>query len=280
MKVAVLSGKGGTGKTLTAVNLTALCGRAVYVDCDAEAPNGELFFRAPVVKKLAVEVPLPQIDLQKCTNCRACTKFCRFNALVYTKNGIMLFAEQCHACGGCTLVCPVQAISEVTKKVGSIEIGRLGESSTITGKLKIGEPSSGPILKRINELLATSEAPVFIDCPPGADCSVMESVDAADFCLLVAEPTIFGLHNLQMVVQLLRVLKKPFAVLVNKAEAEKRLIDDYCQAEQIALVGHIPFSKELARINGNSELAITKTAYREIFTTIYHELERQVQANA
>lgn len=278
MKIAVLSGKGGTGKTMAAVNFAALLPASFYVDCDAEAPNGQLYFRMPLVEEETVEVAIPEIDAAKCSGCRACADFCRFNALICKGKQVMLFAEQCHSCGGCSIVCPTAAISEVGKKVGSIEYRRSGTKKVFVGKLKIGEASSGAILQRLAKIVEPLTQPVLIDCPPGADCSVMESVAPADFCLLMAEPTLFGLHNLQLVVTLLRKLQKPFAVIINKAVPKAGLLDRYCRQEKIAVLGKIPFSKELAQLNGDGKILVYEDErYARLFAKLWQNLERQAQ---
>jgi MinD superfamily P-loop ATPase len=209
MKIAVLSGKGGTGKTLVSVNLSIAAGRCAYVDCDVEEPNGRLFLNPadPVVSQVTVAVPA--IDPAKCLGCRICVQFCRFGALAFVNGKPLLNQTVCHACGGCQYLCPVKAIGEAPRPIGEIERGASGEIDVRTGVLHPGEVSGVPIIRELMAGLDGSEPLVILDCPPGAACSVMECVREADLCVLVAEPTRYGEDNLRMVDELCQTLGKP-----------------------------------------------------------------------
>lgn len=168
MRIAVLSGKGGTGKTLVAVNLAAL-GKSMYIDCDVEEPNGNLFFKAKAVLEEEVKVKIPQVNKDLCNGCRKCVDFCNFNALAYIKDNLIIFEEICHSCGGCTLLCPQKALKEREKPIGRIIKGNAGEISICSGFLNTGEASGVPIIKRLFfELDSAGPKQAFIDCPPGA----------------------------------------------------------------------------------------------------------------
>ncbi|MGE4354531.1 MAG: 4Fe-4S binding protein, partial [Oscillospiraceae bacterium] len=198
--VAVLSGKGGTGKTLVSVNLASAAGKAVYIDCDVEEPNGHLFFKPEVSSEEDVTVKIPVVDENRCSGCRKCVDFCKFNALAFIKNKPFLFEEVCHSCGGCALLCPEKAISEKETVIGKVRKGLSLGVAVATGIMNTGQASGIPIIKRLlSEIPSADAVPVFIDCPPGSACIVMESIKDADYCILVAEPTIFGVHNLSMV---------------------------------------------------------------------------------
>lgn len=205
MKIACLSGKGGAGKTLVAVNLAATAGNCTYIDCDVEEPNGRLFLKPENIWMDSVDSLLPDFDAGRCTGCRQCVDFCRFHALMYIKEKPMVFSEVCHSCGGCMLVCPEDAITEKPKPIGMLEVGSHGKIKVVTGILNPGEATGVPIIR---EALKLAEGMTIIDCPPGSACSVMESVMDADYCLLVAEPTAFGFHNFRMVHELVTLLKK------------------------------------------------------------------------
>lgn len=180
--IAVLSGKGGTGKTLVSVNLAASAEAAVYLDCDVEEPNGHLFFRPKITSEEPVSAMIPRIDYDQCNGCRTCVDFCKFNALALIKNKPLLFRDVCHSCGGCALFCPRKAIGEAAKSIGMIQSGLSGKVRVHTGCLNTGEASGIPIIKELLKKSAKETAlPVFIDCPPGSACSVMESIKYADY---------------------------------------------------------------------------------------------------
>jgi len=273
MKVAVLSGKGGSGKTLAAVNLAAVAGKATYVDCDVEEPNGHLFFKPVVNKVQIVDVKIPQIQHSLCDGCRKCVEFCRFNALAYIGEKVMVFDEVCHACGGCALVCPQNAITETERNIGQIQDGTAGDVRVLTGILNPGEAAGVPVIRKL--LKIPDEAPItFIDCPPGSACSVMESIQDADYCLLVAEPTIFGLHNVKMVHQLVTLFVKPHGMILNKCLEGENPSETYANNEQIPVLGKIPFNPHLGDLNARGKIAVYEDhEMNQLFTGILNRVK-------
>ena len=274
MKLAVLSGKGGAGKTLVAANLAAAAGRATYVDCDVEEPNGRLFFKPEGVTSQEVCTLLPQFDPDKCDGCRKCVDFCRFNALIFLKKKPRVFAEVCHSCGGCALVCPRNAVSETKRPVGVVEQGRHGDVNVVTGVLNLGEASGVPVIQAAMKTgIGLGEDFTVIDCPPGSACSVMECVDVCDFCLLVAEPTAFGFHNFKMVYELAALLKKPCAVVINKMDEPYGPLEDFCRERNLPVLLRIPFNKELAGLAAGGQLVSeADPAVHEMFRDLLHKL--------
>ena len=268
MKVAVLSGKGGAGKTLVACGLACAAGRAVYADCDVEEPNGRLFFKPENTVIRPVLRRMPAFDAQKCTGCRKCVERCRFNALVFVKGAPMLFGEVCHSCGVCAYVCPEGAVAEAGLEVGAVESGVRGGIRVVTGELKLGEATGVPVIAAALEE-AGDEGTVIIDCPPGSACPVMEAAREAGYCLLVTEPTAFGLHDLRLVVELMRVMGKPCGVVVNKAGAEYAPLEEYLAREGLPVLARIPYSERLAAIVSAGGLAYNEDAQaRELFTAL------------
>ncbi len=266
MRIAVLSGKGGAGKTLVAVNLAAACGRAVYVDCDVEEPNGHLFLQPQAVETTAVSVLLPQFDSAKCTGCRTCVNFCRFNALAFIKEQPLLFPEVCHSCGGCLALCPEQAVSEKAAPIGVIERGQARELTVLTGRMNPGNASGSPIIKALYRELDKEDALTIMDCPPGSACLVMESIQDADYGVLVAEPTIFGAHNLAMVYELMQVFQKPFGVVLNKCGSGENPSELFCKEHDLTILGRIPYDERLGRLNGDGQVAVwSDEGYRQQF---------------
>ena len=272
--IAVLSGKGGTGKTLVSVNLAAAAEAAVYLDCDVEEPNGNLFFKPEIMSQEAVFAKIPLIDLDRCNGCRACVDFCKFNALAFIKNKPVLFKDVCHSCGGCALFCPQRAISEEKKNVGKIQSGMSGQVRVHTGCLNTGEASGIPIIKQLlKKSAAETELPVFIDCPPGSACSVMESIQDADYCVLVAEPTVFGVHNLKMVCDLVDVFHKPHGVVLNKCLEQENPAEEFCKEHHVHLLGRIAFDSQLGTLNSNGKIAAREIeCYREWFSALLHTI--------
>ncbi len=279
MKIAVLSGKGGTGKTLVSVNLAAVAGRTQYIDCDVEEPNGHLFFQPQSLSEETVTVRLPVVNAERCSGCRTCVEFCKFNALAFLKNKPVLFDEVCHSCGGCVLLCPEQALSEIEKPIGVIQNGVSGEVQVRTGILHIGESSGVPIIHSLlQDGKVVQDMPTFIDCPPGSACIVMESIKDADFCVLVAEPTQFGVHNLQMVYELVRLFQKPHGVVLNKCQDGENPAEDFCVAHNIPILGKIPFDRTLGAQNAEAKIVVREQAqYRDLFGDLLDTIAKEVR---
>ncbi len=276
MKVAVLSGKGGTGKTFVSVNLAAAADRAVYVDCDVEEPNGRLFFKPVTPAKAPVYTPLPTFDAQKCTGCRTCVNFCRFNALAFTREKPVVFAGICHGCGGCKWVCPNGAVGEQKRRVGVVETGLSGHVRVVTGILNPGEPSGVPVVKAALKNVKPDPL-IVIDCPPGSSCSVMESVADADFCLLVAEPTVFGLHNLKMVAALVRLFRKPFGVVINKIWGSFEPLESFCEQNGIPILCRITYSVNLAQCCAKAQIAVFEDdGMKNLFSRLLDSIQKEL----
>ncbi len=266
MKIAVLSGKGGTGKTLVSVNLASVAGHSVYIDCDVEEPNGHLFFKPKNMKTENVSVWIPFVDEKLCNGCRKCVDFCKFNALAYIKDHLFVFDEICHSCGGCVLLCPQGALSEMPRKIGEIKKGSSDNVTVITGILNPGEASGVPIIKALLDIPEADSLYTFIDCPPGSACVVMESIKDADYCVLVAEPTIFGVHNLAMVYELVKLFDKPYGVVLNKCSEGLNPSEQFCLENKIKILGRIPFDNQLGSLNSDALIVSKKMKeYKNLF---------------
>lgn len=278
-KIAILSGKGGTGKTLVSVNLASVAEQSVYIDCDVEEPNGHLFFQPERTDVEDVTVKIPVINECLCSGCRNCVAFCNFNALAFIKSKPYVFEAVCHSCGGCTLLCPEKAISEKEKSIGTVQKGSSEHVSVHTGILNTGEASGIPIIKKLLEACASYEAvPVFIDCPPGSACIVMESIKDADYCILVAEPTVFGVHNLNMVYDLVRLFQKPHGVVLNKCLGGENPAEKFCMEHNIPVLGRIPFDKELSTLNSNAKIAVRESErFKGLFASLLESLMKEVR---
>ena len=277
MKLAVLSGKGGTGKTLVSVNLAAVAKDSIYVDCDVEEPNGHLYFKPTEIETETVAIKIPVVDEDLCLGCRKCVDFCKFNALAAIVNKLLVFDDICHSCGGCIMLCPSKALTEKDKVIGEIKTGISEEVKVISGILNTGEASGIPIIKELMKKTADEKRMTLIDCPPGSACIVMESIQDADYCILVAEPTVFGLHNLQLVLELVKLFNKPYGVIINKCMENENLIETFCIENKIKVLSKIPFESDLGAINSDGEIAAKSEKYNGLFSELLQAVVKEVE---
>jgi len=246
MKIAIGSGKGGTGKTTVAVALALAATDPVqYLDCDVEEPNGHIFMKPDLKERTPVHVPVPSVDSVLCTGCGACSQICQFNAIISLSGAAMVFPELCHGCGGCSLVCPTGAISEVDYEIGCVETGCAGAVAFTQGSLSVGRAMSPPVIRAVKRH-AKQDLLTIIDCPPGTSCPFIASIKGADVALLVTEPTPFGLHDLTLAVDTVRQLNIPFGVMINRVEARENNVTAYCEAQGIEVLMQIPQQRRVA----------------------------------
>lgn len=275
MNIAVLSGKGGTGKTFVSCNLAIAIGDSSYIDCDVEEPNGHLFFKPTEVMTENVYVKIPQIIAEQCNHCRKCADFCHFHALAFIKDKPMLFRGVCHSCGGCKIVCPNHAIIEKDYPIGTIQTGKHNTVLVKSGIMNMGEESGVPIIRELLKELPRKTN--IIDCPPGSACSVMESIKVADFCVLVAEPTVFGVHNFKMVHELVRMLNKPFGIVINKVSTNDNPMEKLCQNLNLPVLERIPFDRKIAAENAMGKIAYESSdMVKNIFDRLYKKISEVI----
>ena len=259
MRIAVASGKGGTGKTTLATNLAHVLADdgvpAAYVDCDVEEPNGHIFLKPKIEETRRVSIPVPEVDESKCTYCRACSQVCRFSAILVLQNKVLTFPNLCHGCGGCLLACEENAVLEVPRPMGVVERGRAGKVTFVQGRMDVGEAMAPPVIREVLKN-TPAEGVAVVDAPPGTSCPVIESVKGADAVLLVTEPTPFGLHDLKLAVGMVRTLGIPFAVAVNRVGVGDREVFYYCQAEGIPVLLELPDDRRIAECYSRGELAV------------------------
>ena len=267
MKIAVLSGKGGTGKTTVSSSL-AFISKMLLIDTDIEEPNSHIFLKGNVEDIKSVYTRFPEVNMEKCNLCGECGNFCKFNAIIPAKKRVIVFGEACHDCGGCEIVCKNGAISWEKREIGKIYTGKTHFNSINKyGKLNIGEMSGVKIIKEIYK--STEEKDFLIDCPPGTACTTVSAVEVADFAIIVVEPSPFGLSDMKLVVQLLRDMKIPFGVVINKFDEDENIVKKYCDDEKIEIIGTIPFDRKIAETYSKGEIiAEALPEYRENFETI------------
>jgi len=277
MIISVASGKGGTGKTLVTTNLAASIGEVELVDCDVEEPNSKRFFpnrEGETSSDCTVKIPV--IDEDKCTGCGRCSEFCAYNALAVFPQDVLLFKELCHGCGGCVLICPEGAISEGTRPIGKIFRAGSGDVRLLWGELNVGEPMATPLIRSV-KAEATGDL-VLIDSPPGTACPVIEAVRGSDFCLLVTEPTPFGLYDLSIAVQVVREMEIPCGVVVNRSGMGDRGVYDYCEREEIPILLEIPMKREIAEFYSRGVLFSQEmTEWQERFAGLIARIEEAIR---
>lgn len=278
MIISVASGKGGTGKTTVATNLAFSLGKDVQLmDCDVEEPNSHLFLNPEIKEKQAVIAPIPLIDEENCTYCKKCMEICRFGAIAVVGKKVITFPELCHSCGGCMAICPEDAISESDRELGEIETGRINDISFIHGRLKVGQVMSPPIIKKVRTF-ADDRVVNIIDAPPGTSCPVIAAMNGADFVLLVTEPTPFGLHDLILAVEAVKILNIPHGIVINRAGIGNNGVNDYAKKEGIPVLMEIPFDKKIARIYSRGELVVEKIPeYKHKFLALFEQIKYQIE---
>jgi len=270
LKIAVLSGKGGTGKTLVSTNLANILSKNIDVellDCDVEEPNSSLFYNVDFEKETSVNIDLPVVDNDICTKCRKCADSCQFGAINVFSTGTMVFESLCHGCGVCSDVCPVNAITERKKEIGTIKYGKLNKINFGEGLLNIGEPSGVKVIRELKEFSNKIDVQI-LDSPPGASCSVVETLRDADYAILVTEPTPFGLHDLKSAQEIAENMGIKHGVVINRFEEEYDEMNEFLEAKSVDTLQKIPFSREIAEIYSKGDLISDKEEYAHLFEKI------------
>ncbi|HEX76000.1 MAG TPA: P-loop NTPase [Dehalococcoidia bacterium] len=279
MIISVASGKGGTGKTLVATSMALSLkdkGKVQLLDCDVEEPNAHIFIKPVLIRKEAVSIPIPKVDETRCNYCGKCAEVCAYNAIAVIKEKVLVFPELCHGCGACSYLCPEAAISEEGKEIGLVEIGSSNGMEFVHGKLNVGEAMAPPVIRKVKEHINPKRT-VIVDVSPGTSCPVVESIKGSDFCLLVTEPTPFGLSDLVLAVEVARKLKVPCGVVINRTGLGDGKVDDYCYGEGIPILLTIPLDSGIAYLySRGTPLVEGIPKWKETFLQLFSNIKEIV----
>jgi MinD superfamily P-loop ATPase len=280
MILSVASGKGGTGKTTIAVSLALALNQSYqvqFIDCDVEEPNAHLFLKPAISESRQVFIPVPEVIESRCTYCGLCAEVCAYKAIAVVKGTVLIFSELCHGCGGCSLLCPERALKEVGKRIGVMEIGTAGQLSFIDGRLDVGQALSPPLIRELKKNIEPGKM-VIIDSPPGTSCPMVESVKNSDFCLLVTEPTPFGLNDLILSVETLKLMKIPTGVIINRAGIGDGRVEEYCRREGLPVLMSLPFDRDIATAYSEGiPIWEAKPDYRSRFIELFQRVQEMVR---
>lgn len=246
MIISVASGKGGTGKTTVATSLALVLGnRAQILDCDVEEPNCHILLKPTILTTDTVNLPVPSVDLKKCSLCGKCGEVCQFSAIVLIGKTILTFPELCHGCGSCSILCPEKAIREIPKNIGVIETGFVKDLDFVQGRIRIGEAMSPPLIRAVKTRINRDKIAI-LDSPPGASCPVITTAKNADFVIMVTEPTPFGLNDLEIAVEAIKGLRIPMGIVINRSDIGDSSARDFCNNNGIPLLMEIPHHRKIA----------------------------------
>ena len=286
MKISVASGKGGTGKTMISVNLSAYLSSlgkdVLYCDCDVEEPNGHLFLKPEISKVEEFFTQIPEVNEEKCTLCGKCEEICQFNAITIVGDKVLVFNDLCHSCGGCWLVCPTSAIKNIDDKAGDIYYGKSGKILFRSGSQKVGKSSPTELVAAVKdsaESIPDFQGTIFFDSPPGATCPVVETLSNTDYTILVTEPTPFGLNDLKIAVDLTKKMNLKFGVVINRSTFEFREMDNFLKSENITILGKIPDDRKIASVISEGKIVVdelpeVKSYYKDIYENMIKEMEK------
>ncbi len=276
MIVAVASGKGGTGKTSVAVNMALSISNVQFLDCDVEEPNAHLLLHPKISRTEPVYLKVPVINEELCDYCGKCSDFCQFNAIFVSSEKVLIFPELCHSCGGCAIICPKKAIGEEKHRVGTLNFGSAADLQLVYGELEVGEPMAVPVIREVKRQIENGKN-VILDSPPGTSCPVIETVKGSDFCILVTEPTPFGLHDLKITLEVLKNMGIPFGVVVNRAGIGDKKLYDYCKKKDISILLEIPYQRRIAELYSRGiPLSLEMPGWKDKFQTLFGKARKLV----
>jgi MinD superfamily P-loop ATPase len=279
MIISIASGKGGTGKTLVATSLALSLKdrhKVQLLDCDVEEPNDHIFISPVISGSEAVSIAVPKVDEDRCNYCGRCAEVCAYHAIAVLSKNVLVFSHLCHGCGACAYLCPEDAITEEDREIGIVEYGHSDGLDFVQGRLTIGEAMPSPVIRKVKEMVSRDRI-VIIDVSPGTSCPVVESIKGSDFCLLVTEPTPFGFNDLALAVEMVKKLKVPHGVVINRADVGDSKVETYCLQEHIPVLLTIPLDTEIARLYSRGiTMAERLPQWRDDFRKLFEGIQEIV----
>lgn len=282
MRIAIASGKGGTGKTLVATSLALSLAKEHNVqllDCDVEEPNDEIFLKPAITSSEQAVIQVPVVDEAKCTHCGECARVCVYHALAVLPNQVLTFHQLCHGCGACAYLCPEGAITEQPREIGRVDTGRANGIGFVQGVLNVGEAMAPPVIRQVKKHIANNGV-ALIDSSPGTSCPVIEAMKGSDYCLLVTDPTPFGLNDLALAVGAVRALGIPCGVVINRSGPNDTATDEYCRREGLPILMRIPLDIEIARMYSRGiPLVEGKPEWTDRFIDLFRRIENETRGS-
>jgi len=263
MEIAVISGKGGTGKSTISAAFATLNGKVILADCDVDAANLYLLFN-PSHKEEVIYIggTKAEIDYSKCTNCRLCIGYCRFDAITDADDKVVISEILCDGCVLCSRICPEKAITMVANEKSRMFSGSFSNGEIVYGRLSPGEENTGKLVNMVREKAKqlsreTGIETIIIDGPPGIGCPVISSLTGTNKAVMVTEPTISGLNDLKRIRVLVKKFKLEEYVIINKSDLNDSMssrIKKWCKENGITVAGTLPFDREIvdALVQGKS----------------------------
>jgi len=254
MEIAIISGKGGTGKSSISAAFATLNGDVVLADCDVDAANLYLLFNPTHEEEIVyIAGHKAVINYDLCTSCGICESYCRFDAISITGNKVFISEISCDGCFLCSRICPEKAITMVQNNKSRMYSGSFRNGKMVYGRLAPGEENSGKLVNMVREKARQVSQEnnldtIILDGPPGIGCPVISTITGVDKVVIVTEPTISGLHDMQRTIGIIQKFNLPASVIINKYDLNSSMseqIKDWCRQNGILVAGELPFDRQM-----------------------------------